>query len=69
MLGCAFGSFNGPPLLLRLDRGFSPIEPMIEIEKVVEVLAAYRKYLQRRGQLAKAAAVTHCIALVRQLGK
>lgn len=42
---------------------------MIEAAPLIEALQAYRKKLIAAGQPAKAAAVQHCIAIVRRLSK
>ena len=40
---------------------------MIERDKVIEALAAYRQRLQQQGKTARAAAVAHCIAIIKRL--
>ena len=40
---------------------------MVEVEKLIQALAAYRDHLGKAGQPLKAAAVTHCIKIVRRL--
>jgi hypothetical protein len=42
---------------------------MIEATPLIEALAAYRKKLVAAGHVSKAAAVAHCIAIVRRLSK
>lgn len=42
---------------------------MIEVEKVIEALTAYRAYLVKRNQPLKAATVEHCMKLIRRLAK
>lgn len=40
---------------------------MIELAAVISALNAYRIRLKEQGKTAKAAAVEHCIALIRRL--
>nr|WP_315431700.1 hypothetical protein [uncultured Albidiferax sp.] len=40
---------------------------MVEIETLIEALSAYRKQMLQRGYPLKAAAVTHCISIVRRM--
>lgn len=40
---------------------------MVEVEKLIEALNAYRVYLVQRSQPLKAAAVAHCIKIVRRV--
>jgi hypothetical protein len=42
---------------------------MIEAAQVVTALAAYRQRLVDQGYTAKAAAVAHCINIVKRLSK
>lgn len=42
---------------------------MIDATEVIEALQAYRQKLLSAGHPAKAAAVEHCIKLVRRLAK
>lgn len=42
---------------------------MVEIEKAIEALAAYRAHLIKAGQPLKAATVWHCIKIVRRLAE
>jgi len=39
----------------------------MEARPVIEALAAYRQRLKQQGHPAKAAAVEHCIAIVKRL--
>lgn len=43
------------------------ISRMVEVEKLIEALNAYRAYLVQHSQPLKAAAVDHCIKIVRRL--
>ena len=43
------------------------IEAMIEVEKLVEALNAYRNQMLQRGYPLKAAVVEHCITIVRRV--
>jgi hypothetical protein len=40
---------------------------MVERAKVIEALTAYKARLAQQGKTARAAAVAHCIAIVRRL--
>ncbi len=40
---------------------------MLERVRIIEALSAYRVYLQKQGKTAKAAAVAHCILIVKRL--
>lgn len=42
---------------------------MVEVEKLIEALNAYRVMLVQRGQPLKAAAVAHCIQIVRRVAR
>ena len=42
---------------------------MVEVEKLIQALAAYRANLVKAGQPLKAATVLHCIKVVRRLAE
>lgn len=42
---------------------------MIDASELIKALHAYRKKLTSAGHLSKAAAVAHCIEIVRRLSK
>lgn len=40
---------------------------MVEVEKLIEALRAYRDQLAGQGQMVKAAVVEHCVRIVQRL--
>ena len=43
------------------------VQEVIELASVIAALSAYRSQLKAQGKLIKAAAVGHCIVIVRRL--
>ncbi len=41
--------------------------PAVQAAALIAALQAYRQHLKRRGEIAKAAVVAHCIVLVKRL--
>lgn len=42
---------------------------MVEVEKLIEALRAYRDQVAGQGQMLKAATVDHCIKIVQRIAK